>query len=59
MFVTIEALNWRWKTTYPQTRFRKTAIQKVRFLGHPVADGDDDNDVIVTHADQYQSYNEN
>ena len=36
MFVTIEALNWRWKTTYPQTRFRKTAIQKVRFLGHPL-----------------------
>ena len=59
MFVTIEAFKWRWKTTYPQTRFRKTAIQKVRFLGHPVADGDDGNDVIVTHADQYQSYNEN
>ena len=39
---------------YPQTRFLKTAIQKVRFLGHPVADGDDDND-----ADKYQSYNEN
>ena len=50
---------------YPQTWFRKTAIQKVRFLGHPVqlhtyiADGDDDNDVIAPHADQYQSYNEN
>ena len=54
MLVTIEALNWQWKAMYPQTRFRKTAIQKVRFLGHPVADGDDDND-----ADKYQSYNEN
>ena len=34
-------------------------VSQNRFLGHPVADGDDDNDVIATHADKYQSYNEN
>ena len=27
------AANWQWKATYSETRFRKTAIQKMRFLG--------------------------
>ena len=26
---------WQWKATYPRTRFSKTGIQKVRFLGTP------------------------
>ena len=29
------AANWHWKAMYPQTLFRKTAIQKVRFFGTP------------------------
>ena len=29
------AANWQWKAKYPQTHFRKTAIQKVFFFGTP------------------------
>ena len=29
------AANWHWKAMYPQTRFPKTAFQRVRFFGTP------------------------